>query len=137
MTSNQDILAFLTANQEAHDKEKEEDKKTRSKERQEDRDNILELIKVGVQKEIKAAVETVEQRLEQQEKINEELSKELKSMMKDMELLKAALAEQQTFPPLPRPNSDQSSKVQVEASDISEQMGQSSVQVMVEHDSIA
>ena len=60
MTSNQDILVFLKANQEAHDKEKEEDKKIRSKERQEDRENILKLIKVWVRKEVKAAVETVE-----------------------------------------------------------------------------
>ena len=81
MTSNQDILTFLTANQEAHAKEKEEDKKNRAKERQEDRDNILKLIKIGVQKEVKAAVEDVEHRLEKQENMNEELTKQQKSMI--------------------------------------------------------
>ena len=79
MTSNQDILAFLTVNQEAHAKEIDEDKKTRAKERQEDRDNIKKLI--GVQKEVEAAVEDVEHRLEKQEKMNEELTKQQKSMI--------------------------------------------------------
>ena len=135
MTSNQDILTFLTANQEAHAKEKEEDKKTRAKERQEDRDNILKLIKIGVQKEVKAAVEDVEQRLEKQEKVNEELTKQLKSMIRDMELLKAAMVDKQTFPSLPpRPNSDQSARVQAKTSAVSDEKGHSSVQVMADQD---
>ena len=59
MTSNQDILAFLQAAQEAHAKEKNEDKETRARERQEDRDSILEMIKTGVQREVKAAVKEI------------------------------------------------------------------------------
>ena len=47
MTSNQDILAFLKAGQEAREKEKDEEKQTRARERQEDRENILEMIKIG------------------------------------------------------------------------------------------
>jgi hypothetical protein len=66
----------------------------------------LKLIKIGVQKEVEAAVTAVEQRLEQQEKLNEELTKELRSVIRDMQLLKAAVADQQTVPPLPRPCSD-------------------------------
>ena len=82
------------------------------KERQEDRD-----------KEVEAAVKEVEQRLEQQGKVNKQLTKELKSLIRDMELLKPVVADQQTFPALPKPNSDQSAKV--EASDVWD------VQVMV------
>jgi hypothetical protein len=103
MTSNQDILTFLQAAQEAQAKEKDEDKKTRARERQEDRDNIMAMIKTGVQKEVKAAVKEVEERLGLQEKVNEELSRQLNSLVKNMEALQASVNDQKAFPALPVP----------------------------------
>ena len=103
MTSNQDILAFLQAAQEAHAKEKDDDKETRARERQEDRDNILAMIKTGVQKEVKAAVKEIEERLGLQEKVNEELARKLNYMVKNMEALQASVKDQQAFPALPVP----------------------------------
>ena len=52
MTSNQDILIFLKADQEAKAKEKEEDMETRARERKEDREHILAMIKTGVEREL-------------------------------------------------------------------------------------
>ena len=103
MTSNQDILTFLQAAQEAQAKEKDEDKKTRARERQEDRDNIMAMIKTGVQKEVKAAVKEVEERLGLQEKVNDELSRQLNSLVKNMEALQASVNDQKAFPALPVP----------------------------------
>ena len=103
MISNQDILAFLQADQDARTKEKEEDKKTRAKERQEDRENILEMVKIGVAKAVKVAMEEVELRLEHQEKINQELTKQLQSVVMEMDVLKIAVDDQQQFPALPQP----------------------------------
>ena len=54
-----------------------------------------------------------------------------------MELLKAAMVDKQTFPALPKPNSDQSARVQVEESVVSKEKGHSSVQVMADQDSKA
>ena len=103
MTSNQDILAFLKAAQDARAKEKDEDKETRARERQEDRENMLEMIKIGVQKEVKAAIKEVEERLGQQEKINEELTMQLSSLVGKMEVIQTSVKGQQAFPALPGP----------------------------------
>ena len=103
MTSNQDILAFLKADQEDRAREKDVDKETRAKERQEDREHIIELIKVGVQKEVKAAVREVEERLVQQEIVNQELTSQINSVVRDMELLRESVKKQQAFPSLPIP----------------------------------
>ena len=103
MTSYQDILAFLQADQEARAKEKDEDKETRARERQEDRENILAMIKTGVQKEVKAAIKDVEERLGQQEKVNEELTMQLSSLVENMEAIQESVRGQQAFPALPGP----------------------------------
>ena len=97
MTSNQDILAFLKAAEDARAKEKEEDKVTRARERQEDRDNIVKRIKIGIQKEVKEAFQEVEQRLGQQEQINQELEKQVNLLVMEVETLKeAAMNNQQS-----------------------------------------
>ena len=103
MTSNQDILAFLKAGQEASEKEKAEEKETRARERKEDRENILEMIRIGIQKEVKIVIKDVEDRLLQQEKHNQELTKQLNSVLKDMELMKTAVRDQEVYPALPVP----------------------------------
>ena len=93
MTSNQDILAFLKAEQEAQTKAKEDDKVTRARERQEDRENILEMIKIGVQREVKSAMKAVDERVIQQEIVNQELTNKLNSLVQEMEQLKTSLTD--------------------------------------------
>ena len=107
MTSNQDILIFLKADQEAKAKEKEEDMETRARERKEDREHILAMIKTGVEREVRAAIEPVEQRLELQENLNKELFKKLNSLALEVDLLKRVNAQQQDFPALPEPQQQQ------------------------------
>ena len=53
MTSNQDILAFLQADQVTRAKERENEKGVRAKERQEDMNNILDMIKMGVKEQFR------------------------------------------------------------------------------------
>ena len=95
MTSNQDILAFLKAAEDARAKEKEDDKVTRGRERQEDRDNIVKMIKIGIQKEVREALQEVEQRLGQQEQVNQELEKQVNLLVKEIETLKEAAVNNQ------------------------------------------
>ena len=59
MTSNQDILSFLEADQDARAKEREEEKALRDKERIEDRQHILTMIQEGILKEVKRAISTL------------------------------------------------------------------------------
>ena len=113
MTSNDQILAFLKANQEALENDKEDDKKTRAKERQEDRDNIVRIIKLGVQQEVKKAVTGLELRLEEQEMINQKLSQDLNMMVREMEILREKV-KNEPLPALPRVTLDQSTNVQVQ-----------------------
>ena len=116
MASNQEILTFLKANQDALAKEKEDEKKTRATERQEDREHILKMIKLGIQREVKSAVEVVELRLKEQEKINQKLSKELVLMVRDMELLKKTV-QNQAFPSFPCPDVVESVQGEVDVSE--------------------
>ena len=56
MPTNQDILAFLKAEKEQREKEKDEEKATRQRERQEDMAKLAEMIKDGVKEEVQSAL---------------------------------------------------------------------------------
>ena len=99
MTTTEDILAFLRADQDARAKEKEEDKEIRAEERKEDMRVILDMIKQGVKKEVNAAIQEVEVRLEQQEKLNQELVIQVNSLVNELGNLKRGVkADQEAFP---------------------------------------
>ena len=101
MASNQDILAFLKADQETRSKEKEEEKEARSKERQEEMDKISDMVRTGVKEEVKTAIQPVEDRLELQEKVTEGLGMQFNSLLKEMQALKEAVKTKEKIPDRP------------------------------------
>ena len=73
MTTNQEILSFLQADQEARAAERKQEKIARAQERKEDREHILNLIKTIVDKKVKDALDPIKNKLELQEKVNKEM----------------------------------------------------------------
>ena len=103
MPTNQDILAFLKAEKEQREKEKDEEKATRQRERQEDMAKLAEMIKDGVKEEVQSALKPLEDRIEGQEKRTEGLSGQVVQLLEDMEALKSQVKVAKEFPALPQP----------------------------------
>ena len=107
MTTNQDIMTYLKANQETRAREKEEEKKLRSEERKEDMEMISEMIKKGIKSEVQTAIKPLEDRLEAQEKVNKDLYKRLKVLQDELNDFKKGNSDTKTlaYPELPGPRS--------------------------------
>ena len=103
MPTNQDILAFLKAEKEQREKEKDEEKATRQRERQEDMAKLADMIKDGVKEEVQSALKPLEDRIVGQEKRSEGLSGQVVQLLEDMEALKSQVKVAKEFPALPQP----------------------------------
>ena len=104
MTTNQDILAFLKADKEQREKEKDEEKAARQRERQEDMAKIADMIKDGVKNEVQTALKPLDDRVAGQEKRTEGLSEQIVKLLGDMEDLKSEVKASKEFPALPQPS---------------------------------
>ena len=104
MTSNQDILAFLTSEKEAREREKEQEKEARRKERSEDMAKIADMIRVGVRDEVRTAILPVEERLELQEKTSQGLGTQIQRLVTNMAALQGEVKSIKDYPALPGPS---------------------------------
>ena len=92
MTTNNEILAFLKADQEARMKEREADREQRNKERKEDIQEILKILQGRIEREVKKSIEPLETRLELQEKVNKELFEQLSIAKNNIQALQEVLS---------------------------------------------
>ena len=92
MTTNNEILAFLKADQEARMKEREADREQRNKERKEDIQEILKILQGRIEREVKKSIEPLETRLELQEKVNKELFEQLSIAKNKIQALQEVLS---------------------------------------------
>ena len=98
-------MAFLLAEKEARNKEKEEEKLARAKERQEDMEQIKIMIQSGVKEEVRseihAVVEPLKEKLEQQEKETSDLKKQFQQVLDQVKNIREISNNYQHFPALP------------------------------------
>ena len=100
--TSQDIMAFLLAEKEAREREKEEEKFARSKERKEDMEQIKAMIEAGVKKEVLTAVVPLQDRLYTQERETSELREQFSKVVEEVKSLRESIKTTEDFPSLPK-----------------------------------
>ena len=95
-------MAFLLAEKEAREKEKEEERIARIKERKEDMEQMKAMIQEGVKQEVQVAVVPLQERLDTQEKESKQLKDQFSEVLEEVKALRDSIKAKENFPPLPK-----------------------------------